>query len=97
MYMSRVAQMSTYQLHVEMVHRPASNNIGVKASVDRLEMTGHSSTEGKPKDAPVIITTEKEEAGVCVCVCVRERERERERREKREERERNTMCVLLFR
>ena len=63
-YMDRVAQLSTHQLHVEMVHRPASSNIGVKASVDRLEMIGRSSTEGKSEDAPVIITTEKEEAGV---------------------------------
>ena len=74
--MYRVAQVSTHQLHVEMVHRPASNNIGVKASVDRLDMIGRSSTERKPKDAPVIITTEKEEAGVCTRVCKRERERE---------------------
>ena len=52
-----------------MVHRPASSNTGVKASVDRLEMTGQSSVVGK-EDAPVIITTEKEEAGMCVCACI---------------------------
>ena len=78
MYMHRVAQVSTHQLHVEMVHRPASNNVGVKASIDRLEMTGWSSMKGKPEDAPTIITTEKEEAGVCVCACVYVRERERD-------------------
>ena len=71
----RVAHLSTHKLHVELVHRPASGNVGVQASVDRLEMIGRSSAEGK-EDAPVIITTKKEEAGaflcvsVCVCVCV---------------------------
>ena len=61
-YTCRVAQLSTHQFHAELVHRPASSNVGVKASVDRLEMTGMSSTSRKG-DAPVVITTEKEEAG----------------------------------
>ena len=65
----RVAHVSTDKLHVEMVHRPASSNIGVKASVDQLDMTGLS-LGGRKEDAPVIITTKKEEEGVCVCVCV---------------------------
>ena len=59
----RVALLSTQKLHVDLVHRPASSNIGVKASVDQLDMTGWSSVDGK-EDAPVIITTKKEVAGM---------------------------------
>lgn len=59
----RVAHLSTDELHIEMVHRPASGNIGVKASVDQLVMTGRSLVDGKG-DAPVIITTKKEGAGI---------------------------------
>ena len=65
----RVACLSTHKLHVDLVHRPASNNIGVKASVDQLDMTGRSSAQEKG-DAPVIISTEKEGASTCLWMCM---------------------------
>lgn len=70
-----MAHLSTHELHVEVVHRPASGNIGAKASVDQLVMTGQSFVDSEG-DAPVIITTKKEGAGtrtsiysLCVQFC----------------------------
>ena len=63
-----MALLSTQKLHVDLVNRPATSNIGVKASVDQLDMTGWSSMGGK-EDVPVIITTKKEVAGTCALYC----------------------------